>query len=911
MKRFTKVFGLVICLLVLTIALSGFGVSAAPAKYNAAYFGYMNKHSYQVGSKVQIPVMLSSCEGENQTFELVVRDDMGKAVFKHSDNFPSTQGVTEYNVTVDTKNWAVGEYYISVTNMLDSSVFASDSYYFELYEGIDANINNNNYVNEYNFVKDNLSKPYSVDTYFEIPYGSGYMNMSVNQVYYGSSAENFANMENWGEDRLYAPEGQDWFGFQIYFSNYGESGKQINVNDFISKTFGLVDKNGKPIKIHSYGNMNEWNADRCWSGIVDTDDGNYFYFPALIDSSVGIPYLRVNTSRGVMYIDLNPVKQVNTIKQDPTDKNWYVYTNDVKNDDFYGLVEANGRYWYANGGMVDFEYDGIYYNYSNSNIPNGQYCIKNGLVDTSFNGFYYNEYEDFYHDGYFVNGVNDYSFCGLVQFKGEFVYVDNGTANSERFTGIAPWGGSWWYLNNGVIDYTYEGFTSSNYGEVYIKNGKVATGTSGLIFEEEYNVWRYVKNGVVDNAFTGLAYHSGGYYYVSNGRWQEDYDGMVKQGNTWYAITNGRPDYTFTGVRTYWEEYFDEEGYNERIVGYYFVNGKVNTTTSGLVYVKDEYNYSTDKDGVWYYVEKGAVNFEYDGLVYHSGGYYYVTDGRWYENYSGMTEYYGTWYAITKGRPDFTFTGIKRYYHDQLDEYRQYYFKNGKIDWSANGLVFDPGVSDSKYYGNDGRWAYVKNGTVDHDFEGLYNQAGAWWYVADGYVMNQETLVYFGNTWYYVNGGVVNWNSNTLVNYEGVWYYTKNGVVDWNTETLVQYGNAWYAVKKGVVNWNYTGLMQYANKWFYVQNGSINWSSNTLVKHGNSYYYAKNGQVDWNSETLVLFNGTWYYVNKGVVNFNANTLVKYGNSWYYVEKGVVNWNANKTVAYKGGNYKVVNGVVVF
>ena len=62
---------MLVCLLVATVALSGFGAGAAPAKYDAAYFGCFD-YEYQVGSKVEIPIMLSSCAGENQTFELKV-----------------------------------------------------------------------------------------------------------------------------------------------------------------------------------------------------------------------------------------------------------------------------------------------------------------------------------------------------------------------------------------------------------------------------------------------------------------------------------------------------------------------------------------------------------------------------------------------------------------------------------------------------------------------------------------------------------------------------------------------------------------------------------------------------------------------------------------------------------------------
>lgn len=892
MKRFTKIIGLIVCLLVATVALSGFGASAAPAKYDAAYFGCFD-YEYQVGSKVEIPIMLSSCDGENQTFELkVVEEKTGKTVLKHSDNFPAEVGVTEYNYTLDTKGWESGDYYMTVSNMMDSSVLSTDSRSISLHDGIYENINTHHYKE---VVVNNLSKPHTVKEYLEIPYGNGYINFSVTTVRYGETAEEFANRGTYyEEDYLYAPEGKEWVAFEASFNNYNDSGKTINVKDFIS-SYALVDKNGKAIKVYSYGNMGEYNSDNCWQGTVEVDDSGWFCFPALIDSSVGIPYLRLNTSKGTTYVDLNPVKEVNTLKQDAKDGKWYVYTNGVKNESFYGVVEANGKLWYANGGVVDFDFTGTTY------YDDADYCIKNGAVDTAFTGFYSDG--DYDNGRYFVNGIDDSSFVGIVEKDGGFVYVDYGRID-EWNTAVAPWNGTWWYVDDGVVGKKYEGLVSSDYGRCYIKDGKVNTAYTGLVFDQNSydKVWYYVNKGVVDNDYKGLVYHAGGYYYVSSGIWQQYTDTMTEYDGNWYAVTNGRPDYKFTGVREYYHESLGE--YRD----YYFENGKINWSATGLKYVDEDPN--DDNKGDWYYVNKGLVDYEYQGLVYHAGGYYYVEDGRWQENAEAMTQYGGTWYAVTKGRPDFKYTGIREYYHENLKQWKVYYFKNGKIDWNANGLCWHNFTTESKR-DVGGEWVYIKNGVMQTEYTGLVNQAGAWWYVNNGWVCKEETLVYYGKTWYYVNNGVVDWNCNTLVKYNGVWYYAKNGAVNWNAETLVKYGNAWYAVKKGTVNWGYTGLINYANKWFYVQNGSVNWHSNTLVKYGNTYYYAKNGEVAWNAETLVNYGGTWYYVNKGAVDFKCDTLVKYGNSWYYVKNGVVDWKANKTVTYKGNNYKVVNGKVVF
>lgn len=934
MKKFTKIIGVLVCLLVATVALSGFGASAAPAKYNSAYFGCFDSE-FQAGSKVEVPVMLSSCEGENQTFELKVVDNYtGKTVLKHSENFPAEVGVTEYNYTLDTNGWKAGSYEIIVSNMMDSSRLSTDYAYFHLYDGVYERVNTHNWTTT---VVNDLSNPHTLTDALQIPYGNGYINFYVSTVRYGEKAEEFANMGNYYDDYLYAPEGKEWVAFEVNFNNYNDSGKAINVKDFISSN-ALVDKNGEAIKVYSYGNIDDsYYADKCWQGTVGVGNTNTFCFPALIDSSVGIPYLRVNTLDGKAYIDLNPVKEVNTLIEDANNGVWHVYTNGVKNERFYGIVEFGSKLWYASSGVVNFDFTGTTY------YDDAEYYIKNGAVDTTFTGFYSNgDYED---DSYFVNGIDDGSFKGIVEKDGAFIYVNYGYI-CKWYTNIAPWDGTWWYVQDGIINYEYEGIVYSDYGRCYVKDGKVDTAFNGFVFDEDYDDWMYVNNGFVDFDYQGLVYASGDFYYVSNGRWQQHGNAMAEYDGTWYAITDGRPDFDLTGIRSYYHEDIGERK------NYYFENGQINWSATGLRYVDEDP--TDDYDGTWYYLNNGVVDYDYEGLVYLDGAYYYVENGIWSKNIDTMTEYGGTWYAVTNGCPDYGFSGIRWYYHEDIEESRAYYFNNGSIDWTANGLYWHNYPTESSR-DTDGEWVYIINGVLQNEYTGLVNLAGTWWYVEDGWLSHGETLANFGNTWYYVNDGTIDWNCNTLVKYNYVWYYAKNGTVDFACDTLVEYGNSWYYVNSGTVNWGYTGLYNYANKWFYVQDGSINWNSNTLVEYNNSWYYAKNGQVDWEAETIVYYNGVWYYVNNGVVDFECDTLVQfndswyyvkngqvdweaetivnyggtwfyinngvvdfecdtlveYNNSWYYVKGGRIDWNANKTVNYNGYDYNVVNGVVVF
>ena len=54
-------------------------------------------------------------------------------------------------------------------------------------------------------------------------------------------------------------------------------------------------------------------------------------------------------------------------------------------------------------------------------------------------------------------------------------------------------------------------------------------------------------------------------------------------------------------------------------------------------------------DGAWYYVEKGILNWNYNGLVEYYGTLYYIQNGYLNWGYSGRIWYNGKWYKIVNG----------------------------------------------------------------------------------------------------------------------------------------------------------------------------------------------------------------------------------------------------------------------
>ena len=73
---------------------------------------------------------------------------------------------------------------------------------------------------------------------------------------------------------------------------------------------------------------------------------------------------------------------------------------------------------------------------------------------------------------------------------------------------------------------------------------------------------------------------------------------------------------------------------------------------------------------------------------------------------------------------------------------------------------------------NDTGWFYVKQGKVD------FSKVG---------------LVYNAGNWFWITNGFLNWNSNGVVPYAGKWFCVRNGRVDWSYNGLaVGTTGTWY-----------------------------------------------------------------------------------------------------------------------
>lgn len=163
---------------------------------------------------------------------------------------------------------------------------------------------------------------------------------------------------------------------------------------------------------------------------------------------------------------------------------------------------------------------------------------------------------------------------------------------------------------------------------------------------------------------------------------------------------------------------------------YYYVDGEVDTTYTGLV------EHAT---GTWY-VQNGQVIFSHNGMITFEGEQYYIKGGQVDTSVNGIQKRDGTWMYFTNGMVDTSVTAMV----EKLGIL--WYVNAGYVDFNKSGLVEHEGSLLYVRYGqnvtsfsglarsDDGNWLYVTNGVVDESYTGFAKYADNWWYVVGGTV---------------------------------------------------------------------------------------------------------------------------------------------------------------------------------
>ena len=511
-------------------------------------------------------------------------------------------------------------------------------------------------------------------------------------------------------------------------------------------------------------------------------------------------------------------------------------------------------------------------------------AVLNGLV-LQENGEYW----------YFVEGVLQEKYTGLLDKESEKWYVVNGVFASE-YTGLIKYDGIWWYVENGVVNTSYTGLAENAYGTWYVKNGQLDRTYTGMV-KDASGVWWYVVKGKVDLTYTGMAKNSNGWWYMTNGKLDRTYTGIAENAKGKWYMKAGCLDLTYTGMAK------DASG-----VWWYVVNGKVDETYTGIAenakgkwYMKEgclDLTYTgmaKDALGVWWYVVNGKVDETYTGIAENANGKWYIKAGCVDLTYTGMAkDASGEWWYIVDGKVDETYTGIAE------NANGKWYMKNGKLDRTVNGLIKT----------NLG-WAYVTNGKLNTSYTGMVKNSSGWWYVKEG----KLDLTYTG----------------MATNKYGIWYM-KNGKLDTTVGGLIKTNLGWVYLTKGMLDTSYTGMAKDSNGWWYVKEGKLDLKYTGMATNKYGIWYMKNGKLDTTVNGFIKTNLGWVYLTKGMLDTSYTGMVKNGNGWWYVKegrldlsytglatnkngtwymkKGKLDFLFNGNIVFNGVTYKIVNGKVV-
>ena len=236
-----------------------------------------------------------------------------------------------------------------------------------------------------------------------------------------------------------------------------------------------------------------------------------------------------------------------------------------------------------------------------------------------------------------------------------------------------------------------------------------------------------------------------------------------------------------------------------------------------------------------------------------------------------------------------------------------------KTLWIGSGITyigdcaFDScyALTEIRYPGSEAQWNAIAVGANNQPLTSAnihYNYApvalsglvmdenGVWWYYIDGVLQSDFTgLVYFNDTFFYVQNGMLDTSYIGLVEFMGNWYYVEGGIINFAFTDLTYWNGTFFYIQNGVLDTSYVGLVEFVGAWYYVEGGIINFNFTGLTYFSGTFFYMQNGVLDTSFVGLVEFYGAWYYVSGGIIDFSYT--------------GVFNFN--------GYDFNVVGGIVQF
>lgn len=172
-----------------------------------------------------------------------------------------------------------------------------------------------------------------------------------------------------------------------------------------------------------------------------------------------------------------------------------------------------------------------------------------------------------------------------------------------------------------------------------------------------------------------------------------------------------------------------------------------------------------DEDGTWRLYENDEVNKKYTGLYNYNGGEFFLNKGVLDEKANGLNLIDGTWYFLANGQVQ---RGVNE---PALYDNNWFMLKDGELDENANGL-----------YPYDGGTFLFAAGKLRRDVNGLwqdaygtYGEAGKWYFLAEGQVVDYTGVAEYNGAFFVVEKGVFNNEYNGTIEYDGATFNVVNG----------------------------------------------------------------------------------------------------------------------------------------
>lgn len=161
---------------------------------------------------------------------------------------------------------------------------------------------------------------------------------------------------------------------------------------------------------------------------------------------------------------------------------------------------------------------------------------------------------------YYVDGVFQKDYVGIVKYAGGEFFVANGELCSEAeglneyggkwyflsqgqiqrgYTGLALYDGAWFYLSNGELNELVNGLVPYDGGTFLFAAGRLCNEVNGL-WQDFDGTWYFLSLGQVQNQHNGVAMYDGEFFVIKNGKLDSNYNGTIEYDGAKFNVVAGQ-----------------------------------------------------------------------------------------------------------------------------------------------------------------------------------------------------------------------------------------------------------------------------------------------------------------------------------------------------------------------------------